>query len=564
MSKRVLPDLTFPMVEYGVLEEPWDLLSLLYRGGAACKVKEVAQLIERRRLGALRRERVELVTEIHGVLADQLVAGGSKNTAKARIHTIRRFFAWIDNFDASVSLETVVTVFLGWTDHLLLRQRNKSLTEATTYSWATIVASVLDQVLGRTTSILKDSRIRKPRDTGIRQAISSEPHDLTEICAFGHILTDICVALTTDTIFGPLPVRIPLRDGHTIEEWSGLPDPLVTSSPILTKQGRETWAAKATPQARRAVLNLRIEAEMLTFIAQTGMNSTQASRMRVTQFHYSSHLDGYQVRQFKDRRQGEVAFEIFAEYREMFERYLAWRAANFPSEPDGLLFPILIMRRLQDEPPSFYMVRKICTKLGRRYVPPRSLRSARVNWLLRASHDPALTAEMAQHTKETMFRHYAKPDLQVAIVEIVRFHQKHEPLVSPPAPGECVGTGPLPFPDIPSGAAAPDCIASAGCLFCSHHRDIDSEDHVWSLASYRHLKSLELAKYHPPAHRLKTAPLHPAAIAVDRLTAKLSFFERSNVQREQWVKESIARTEEGDYHPAWDAFIQMAEMRHGN
>ena len=38
-------DLTFPMLEYGTTETPWDFRPLLFRGGAAAKVKYVARLI---------------------------------------------------------------------------------------------------------------------------------------------------------------------------------------------------------------------------------------------------------------------------------------------------------------------------------------------------------------------------------------------------------------------------------------------------------------------------------------------------------------------------------------
>ena len=34
MLDVTIPDLTFPMVEYGKLETPWDLRVLLYKGGA--------------------------------------------------------------------------------------------------------------------------------------------------------------------------------------------------------------------------------------------------------------------------------------------------------------------------------------------------------------------------------------------------------------------------------------------------------------------------------------------------------------------------------------------------
>ncbi|MGG6966631.1 UNVERIFIED_CONTAM: site-specific integrase, partial [Pseudomonas aeruginosa] len=147
------------------------------------------------------------------------------------------------------------------------------------------------------------------------------------------------------------------------------------------------------------------------------------------------------------------------------------------------------------------------------------------------------------------------------MVEITRFHQQTDPSLSPPAPGRCVSATPEPVGTMPKNGPRPDCINAAGCLFCTQHRDIESEDHVWSLGSLRHLKSLELARYRPPSSGKHLTTEHPALLVIDRLTAKLRFFEESSEVRRLWVEEARARISEGDYHPAWDGFIQLAELR---
>ncbi|RTX50465.1 site-specific integrase, partial [Pseudomonas aeruginosa] len=58
-------DLTFPMLEYGATETPWDLRPLLFRGGAASKVKHVARQIAQGELGSLLPERIELVARLY-------------------------------------------------------------------------------------------------------------------------------------------------------------------------------------------------------------------------------------------------------------------------------------------------------------------------------------------------------------------------------------------------------------------------------------------------------------------------------------------------------------------
>ena len=172
-----------------------------------------------------------------------------------------------------------------------------------------------------------------------------------------------------------------------------------------------------------------------------------------------------------------------------------------------------------------------------------------------------MTAEMAQHSKETLLRTYQKPNLQIAMIEIARFHKRADPIISPPGPGSCFANTPDALPDIPRNATQPDCISAAGCLFCSQQRDIDSEDHVWSLASFRHLKSIELANHRPPTGAEKELPEQPAAAAVAKVTSKLEFFEISNEVRGLWVREALARIAEGSYHPAWDGFIRLQELQ---
>lgn len=571
MSDVDLPDLTFPMVPRGAREIPWDLCCLLYRGGAGVNAVKVGRLIADGYFGSPILGRLELVERIHSEIVDALAADWQKNTAKARIHSLRYFFAWIDDADESVCLQSVARAFVLWSDHLLHRQRvARDLSERGVYQLAKSVACVLDKVLDRRISILVDTRIQKPRKDRPSYSTKANKQDLTQSFVFGHALVDLCDALTVDAMHGPLPLRINFRSGQVLEYWSYVPHPNTEATceatsvrrrrPPISESARIAWAADPSPRMRSPMVNLRIEAELLLFIAQTGMNRAQAYTMRMGHFHYTSHLDGYQVRRYKERRQGEVEFEVYREYRSLFERYLEWRSIMIADDSKDLLFPFVRRKGTADSPPRFTAIRAVCGRLGISFIPPQTLRKIRINWLLRTSRDPALTAEMAQHAKETLLRDYAEPHPQTAMVEIARFHQRTDPSISPPGPGICITPTPEPLPNIPPQATVPDCVSPAGCLFCTHQRDIDSEDHVWSLASFRHLKSLELAR-----DRLvrigKAMPPHPAELAVDQLTAKLTFFEGSSEVRRLWVGEALARIAEGNYHPAWDGFIQFAEAR---
>jgi hypothetical protein len=283
----------------------------------------------------------------------------------------------------------------------------------------------------------------------------------------------------------------------------------------------------------------------------------------VTQYAYDSSIDGYKVYDYKQRAKKEVLFEIYSEYRPVFENYLAFRKKLF-GETTDLLFPFVRFQgTLATSEPNFRSFKDlICTPTGITFVSPSLLRNTRVNWLLRESRDPDLTAEKAQHIKQTLFRVYEKVSLQVAMREIIQFHRKGDPrlggTVMPcPAPGICDGV-PQPLPNLPPEAPKPDCTHPAGCLFCDHLRDIDSEDFIWSTASMRHLNTILLRRFRPPEAERPDSAAH-VELVLECLTAKLKWFKDSNQMRKAWVNEAMEKIAEGDFHIHWQYLIESAE-----
>ncbi|WP_405118092.1 site-specific integrase [Pseudomonas leptonychotis] len=575
MSNLTALGLTFPMLEYAKNETPWDLAPLLYSGGAAENVKTVRSEITSGAFGDPLLERSDLVKRFHDCLTDDLAGGGSRFSANNKIGALRRFFQWVDQCGCPLSIDTVEEAYLGWAEHLLQRHRvDGYLTAQSLYDNASLTATMLDRVLGRSSTILYSTRIRRPRGNGKTSNGSADKQSLEESFSFGQLIADVCTSLTYEAVTGPLPIQMKLRSGSTLTIWCGLRDTEKEASRRTRPQtkfqiaailrNRELRNSDVSIETRYPAVNLRIEAELLMFIAQTGMNLSQVHKLRIDQYHYTSHLDGYQVRSYKARRQGEVLFEVFSSYKQWFERYIEWRNTWFPDDLEGLLFPLVRPGgRLVLEAPQFSAISRLCTDSSVRFVRPRKLRGARINWLLRESQRPELVAELAQHTAETLIRVYAEPNPQIAMIEITRFHRQTDPVVCSPAPGTCVTPMPETVVDAPTNAPDPDCINAAGCLFCVNHRDIESEDHVWSLSSLRVLKSLELIRYRPACTDRSDEADHPAMLAVERLSAKLRFFQESSEVRRLWVEEALARIAEENYHPAWDGFIRLAEVTAG-
>jgi hypothetical protein len=320
------------------------------------------------------------------------------------------------------------------------------------------------------------------------------------------------------------------------------------------------WEADRTLRTRYPLINLRIQAEMHMLMGQPAINLAQVHQLRMDQWKFKPSTHGFEVRTYKHRRWGPVVFEIYSEYRRIFERYLEWRAAIFPDDPDGLLFPLIRRGRHEESPPEFDMLIQRCKRVGIKYISPQKLRSTHVNWMLRRTGDPELTADEKQHSVKTLLGSYEKPSQQRAMIQVKQHWANADPAQLAAGLGSCTSKVPESIPDIPPTATKPDCMTPAGCLFCVHQRDIDSQDHVWSLATYRLLKSFELAAHRLPDSK-KKQPEHPAEVAIDRLTAKLAFIKASSSEREVRVSEALLRVEEGRYHPDWADMIDDGHSR---
>ncbi|WP_157654758.1 site-specific integrase [Burkholderia ubonensis] len=562
MSIDEIPDLTFPMVKFGAKQEPWDLRVLLFRIDEMPITPHRVDVVNSYPVNAPLRERITLVKRLHDEIVADLVKGKSRTTALTRITQLRNFFKWADGQNIPLRLHDIENTYIKWSEYLINRNRIREICEATVHSTASVVGTLLDRVLDRKHPLLRHTRISKPKDSGRFHKSAGDKLLLTEIATFGTALTSLCAQLSSPAVRSTLPVAITVQ-GHLVKLWANLEPPGARKrhSPKRKSEIHKRIADLNDVSLRRRspILNLRLEAELLTFIAQTGMNLAQAFQLELDDFRYTSHLDGYEVRAYKARRSGPVLFEIFSEYRSHFERFLQWRLDWFSETGEKRLFPFVRDGSTADEAPEFHRLRRLFNSLGLKYVGPKALRKARINWFLREMNDPRLVADLAQHDLRTLLRVYAEPHPQLAMVEISRFHQKTDPSFSPPAPGICVSPTPDALTETPSGSPQPDCVTASGCLFCSNHRDIDSCDHVWSLASYRHLKSIELASYRPSQREVAEPFTHPAELSINRLTQKLHFFEESSEVRRLWVRESLARVDEGDYHPLWDGFIRLFE-----
>ncbi|MFK1323996.1 site-specific integrase [Pseudomonas aeruginosa] len=567
MTNNHLPDLSFQDIEYRPAESQWSLAPLLYRGGSSLPADKAIRLIKNEKLGPLLSERTPLVILFHEVLRNRLAKGAARGSVKTAIMLLRQFYSWNDNNKSSPTEQNVLQLYIAWTDNLLARLRiSRNIKQRTARDQAVAVSRIIEEALTLDFQPINSSRLPKKKASAGSLGRTTDKVNLQEAFAFGHMLLDIANTLTIEIIEGELPVKITLRTGQVLEEWCWLAPPekikgLAAKGKVRENilTNRAARIADTSWRTRHPLINLRVNAELFIFISQTQMNLAQAQKLRVGKFSYKSHLDGYQVRRiYKNRRAGEVEFFIYTEYRAHFEKYLKWRSHYFGKDPDGLLFPFTSFTAAAPHTVvSFTRISDKCKKLGLTYFGPRALRSIKINWLARRSNNTELVAQLAQHSEKTLVNIYDKPNYQAALSEITLFHKNIENTLPASGPGRCSKTEPQRIPGIAHNSPTPNCINSAGCLFCIYNLDIDEMDHVWSLASYRHLKTLELSRYRQTILKEEE---HPALITIQKINEKLNFFKTSSLVRSTWVSEAMDRIKEDKHHPKWEGFIKLLEL----
>jgi hypothetical protein len=548
-----LPNFTFPSVEYGPRDVPWNMNVLLYKGGASCHARIVQEKISEGAFGRPLQSRAPLVEEFHGLIRDDLADGAARDSALRKIRDLRYFYAYADEQGLEVSKTSVVQSYLLWASSLHAKTRQatspknngEKLGRRTAYEYVVTVGGLIDKVFERVSPIVDLTPLRYRRGRNSAIGIQAEKQNLLDTERFGHAIREICDSLTFEFIKEQTyPIRLKLETGEEIV-WYG--------SPI---NSRAVLQSGALPPERFGLINFRIEAEFLVFIAQTGMNKTQALRLKLCRFSYYSFEGGYKVREYKRRKHGGVEFVIFRHYRAYFEKYLQWRARIFPDSTDLFPFVSLPGTRVQSRFNNCRIKSKL-KEVGIPYIPPQTVRGTRVNWLLRKTGDPNITSQMAQHAQRTWREQYHRPSLQRTAGQVGHYWLKVDPALATEsvAPGACEGR-PNAIPNIPPAVAKPDCRTGSGCLWCESLRHVDTLDHVWGLCTFRHLKRLELSR---TSLQAEDAGDVPSQLAIERIDEILAEIRESNSDRNEWVKEGELRVLEGTYHPSFKAKIQELE-----
>lgn len=563
---KKLPDLSFPALPYGTHEGQFNLISLIYPGASAISSDQTMELIERKSFGSPDFSRLALAMALHEELSSQITRGVKPVTIKNRIRTLRSFYSWCDRSQYAMTIVNAPTAYRAWVEHLLHRVRiEKSIYNVTAYRLAMLVDGLLRPVLGLTVGLISTTRVKS--NSKKHKALGTDAHkqNLEQTFKFGNFLIDVANGLNVEAVSGTLPIEIKLRTGEVLFEVGGQKNIAGQSCSRKPRERKEFLERRAPIDPalvfikRTSVANLKIGTELLIFISQTGMNLSQAAKLKRGKYRYQNAGENINIyRVYKGRRGGSVEFTVFKEYAVIFKAYLEW-LEQLGDKEDDRLFPFIYGNKLPiaEHLPLFSQIEKHCRTLGIKFIRSTSLRKTRINWLLRKSRNSELVAEMAQHTKEVLIDIYAEPHHQTAAIEISRFYQATDPAIASSGPGVCVSAGAPPVSGINEAAYVPDCTTPAGCLFCEYQRDLDTEDYVWSLTSYRQLKALELDRYVSPE---KGKVPHPVVALIEQINRKLMRYTQTAEHRAKWVAEAEIKMREGRFHPNYEGLINLLEF----
>lgn len=570
-------NLDFPKLALGTHQTPWNLHILLHKGFAKLPRKSAIKVISEIEFGESEKIRLPLISAFHETITTMIYKGRSRASVTSSLEVLWRFYAWADENNIVVTLDNVIDVLKDWAEYQIYRTRiKKDISESYGYRQvvriATLIAGALKLSGSRSGAhLLFQTRMRKPNTKKSVLSTKAEKQNLTQAFEFGRALKRVCDSLDVMTVRGHLPIFIEIDIDKTIVVAGNLIDPYMNVELIKDKTLRQAAERARAPlkdgeslfdtYKRSGILNLRIESELLTFIAQTGMNSAQATSLLREDYRWKSNGDDLEVfRVYKGRRSGEAVFRCFKSYKEHLQNYLKWLDEIGFSEYDKRLFPLQyrIVIPAQDSRVRFCTVKGVFKRAGIKFFGPQDLRKTRVNWLLRRSHNLDLTAEQMAHDKNVLLRNYERPHHQAATIEILNFHHVTDPTFRAPGPGLCSDEDhrPIPIVGIVDDSPKPDCISPEGCLFCSKHRDIMSADYCWKLASHAKIKSLETNLYKPSANN----EIHPAYYTIDRINQKLKAIAEGSKVRASWVQDAQDAVRSKRYHPDWVGYIELLEI----
>jgi hypothetical protein len=316
-----------------------------------------------------------------------------------------------------------------------------------------------------------------------------------------------------------------------------------------------------------SLAHMRTEAELLRFLAITGMNLQPALELCAADLTYVSIFDEYLVRGLKNRGNVDLEVRVPKWYRSRLDDWLSFRARLFPWGDVKALFPFFgrdaSFEFLGGER-SMSRIRGVFSKIKRPFFLPRDLRFAHAQRSLQNARSSAGLGQVASglgHTLPTLVRSYLRPGQSSAVKELVpavRALAAKKVRHSVPVGGGCVHPRrPEAIERLLEEIPKPDCSNPAGCLFCVHYRAVATVDATHALLSYRHLLQLR-ASAAPICDRDWRSVVQPTIERVNDAIETIRSGEGAGPDAIQQAEALIARAK---YHASWQGWIEIESIR---
>jgi len=417
----------------------------------------------------------------------QLSAQWSHASLVTGFLALRKWIIWLDGKRHQISLMNCTELLSEYSRYLQGLVAGKMLMPKTVYHRLNFLYVIIADTLD-TDAIKIKAKLLFPvlSESGLYSKPESSD-DVQRFCAFLHgFIASITVEVIQSELSesktitaGPYHVKLPGQDVSYIN----------THVPFNVRN--------------YLIARLRIQAEMLRFIAVTGANLQVALNLTIGDWknRSSDNLSSY-----KARANHSVELRINKQYKIYLDRHIQFLEKALPIKPDGNtpLFPSVHFNATHRTIAASYIngrVRPVVKKLGHtssgyfnklldaQDIPrltSRLLRKAKAQWLLRRyKGDSLATSRALGNTPAITFSHYGgKGNLVISEREWSSFWESNQTLQSSLAPGLC--ESPSIFRPLSTKAPERTCMDAATCLHCKHYRGENSLDYIQRLLSFNY------------------------------------------------------------------------------
>ena len=539
-----LPDLIIKHSRIGRPDSStWDLTPLLYESSSKILTQHLSSNTTNSLENlTLKNHQINNIKAFKDHAEAMLDSGISEKTLLTCIKNLKSLFSYLDvsgnRFD---SIENIRKNLYEYSEHQYTRANLKKIKHQTAYSSLISLRIFLNGLFEDLKFEIDQTRLKKEIPTKRVYSREAEKVILSDARQFAKFCFEIIQNFEPALLRrGTLPILVKANNQQIN----------LTPSRIYPAEVESDFINTSAYLA----FNLRVTAELIIFLGMTVQNQSPTNNIRRITFAYKSIGEIYEVREYKNRRGGEVIFKIPKLYKPYFEKYLSFLNEYAPDSE--WLFPNLVkskgFRKRTDD--DTYKFSRICSRYEIPWVKPSAFRKIGENILMRLASDEKTASEYANHAVATFRQSYEFPSLQRSMIEIGRFWSKVDPLIDGKPTvslfsSPCNGI-PIQIADATKKLPKPDCITPTGCIGCEHYRDEESFDYVWGLLSFKFLKIIESSSFHVEEQK-------PSNIAIDWVNLKTNWFKNSEKsEHQEWVKEAEIRIEEGDYHPSWARKIE--------